>query len=49
MKWWLVMLVGFVIAVTPTIMFQVWNGASLFGLCVCMLAAGFILREADDV
>lgn len=47
--WWIVMLIGFVISVSPTMLFDVWNGASLFGLMVCMLAAGFIMRRMDDV
>ena len=41
--------VGFVLAVTPTIFRGVWDGQSLFGLVVCLIAAGWILRsEAMD-
>lgn len=48
--WWLIMLVGFVTAVTPTILWQVWNGLSLLGVCVCLLAAYSIMtKEMDDV
>jgi hypothetical protein len=43
------LIVGFVIASTPTAIRGVWDGQSLFGLILVLLAAGWILRsEAID-
>jgi hypothetical protein len=43
--WVFVLIVGFVIANVPSMFWGVWNGLSLLGLCICILSAGFILRE----
>jgi len=43
--WWAVLVVGFIVAVTPTMMLGVWNGASFLGLIVCLVAGGFIVRR----
>jgi len=43
--WYLVLVVGFIVAVMPTILFEVWNGASLLGVVLVLLAGGFILRR----
>ena len=43
------LVVGFVIAATPTMIRGVWDGQSLFGLIIVLIAAGWILRtEAID-
>ena len=43
------LVVGFVIAATPTMIRGVWDGQSLFGLVLVLLAAGWIFRsEAMD-
>jgi hypothetical protein len=43
------LVIGFVIGATPTAIRGVWDGQSLFGLVLCMIAAGWILRsEAMD-
>lgn len=43
------LVIGFVIAATPTMIRGVWDGQSLFGLVLVMIAAGWILRsEAMD-
>ena len=43
------LIIGFVIAATPTMVRGVWDGQSLFGLVLVLLAAGWILRtEAMD-
>jgi hypothetical protein len=43
------LVIGFVIAATPTAIRGVWDGQSLFGLMIVLLAAGWILRsEAMD-
>ena len=43
------LVIGFVIATPPTVIRDVWDGQSLFGLIVVMIAAGWILRsEAID-
>jgi hypothetical protein len=40
---------GFVVAATPTAIRGVWDGQSLFGLILVIIAAGWILRsEAMD-
>lgn len=46
--WGGMLLFGFIIAVTPTMAYGVWNGMSLLGLCICILSAGFILRKELD-
>ena len=47
--WYAVLVVGFVTAVTPTLLWQTWNGLSLLGAMLVMLAGGFIVRrEAMD-
>lgn len=47
--WYAVLVVGFVTAVTPTLLWQTWNGLSLLGAVLVMLAGGFIVRlEAMD-
>jgi hypothetical protein len=46
---YLLLVVGFVLATTPTMIRGVWDGQSLFGLVLCLLAAGWIIRsEAMD-
>jgi hypothetical protein len=43
------LVIGFTIAATPTAIRGVWDGQSLFGLILVMIAAGWILRsEAMD-
>ena len=46
--WRWIMFFGFIIAVTPSMFYGVWNGLSMFGLMLCFLSAGFILREEMD-
>lgn len=46
--WWIVLLVGFVIASIPSMLWQNFNGMSMFGLMIVMLAAGFILLKEVD-
>jgi hypothetical protein len=46
---YLLLVVGFVIATTPTMIRGVWDGQSFLGLIIVILAAGWILRsEAMD-
>jgi hypothetical protein len=46
---WALLVVGFVVAASPTMIRGVWDGQSLFGLVLVLLAAGWILRtEAID-
>lgn len=40
--------VGFVVSVSPTIFQGVWNGQSLLGLVMVMIGAGWVLREEMD-
>ena len=43
------LVIGFTIAATPTAIRGVWDGQSLFGLIIVLIAAGWILRaEAID-
>jgi hypothetical protein len=43
------LIVGFVIATTPTMIRGVWDGQSFLGLMIVMGAAGWIIRsEAMD-
>lgn len=41
---YLLLIFGFMIAVMPTMIAGVWNGQSLFGLVMCLIAAGWIMR-----
>jgi hypothetical protein len=43
--WVVALIVGFVIAVTPTMFYQTWNGLSLLGVMIVLLAGGFIVRN----
>ena len=43
--WYALLVVGFVTAVTPTLLWQTWNGLSLLGAMLVMLAGGFIVRQ----
>ena len=46
---WLLLIFGFLIAAMPTMIAGVWNGQSLLGLVMVLIAAGWILRtEAMD-
>lgn len=46
---YLLLIFGFMIAVMPTMIAGVWNGQSLLGLVMCLIAGGWILRtEAMD-
>jgi hypothetical protein len=42
---YVLLLVGFLIALTPTMIRGVWDGQSFFGLVVCLIAAGWIIRS----
>jgi hypothetical protein len=43
------LVVGFVLAATPTMIRGVWDGQSFLGLVLCLIAAGWIIRsEAMD-
>jgi hypothetical protein len=43
------LVVGFVLATTPTMIRGVWDGQSFLGFVLCVLAAGWIIRsEAMD-
>ena len=43
------LVVGFVLATTPTMIRGVWDGQSFLGLVLCLVAAGWIIRsEAMD-
>lgn len=46
--WKVMLLFGFIIAITPTLAYGIWNGMSLLGLVLCLLSGGFILREEMD-
>jgi len=46
--WWWMLLIGFMIASVPSMVYQTFNGLSLFGLMICLLAAGFILLKEVD-
>lgn len=46
--WWIMMMFGFIVAITPSLAYGVWNGMSLLGLCICILSAGFIMKEGFD-
>jgi hypothetical protein len=46
--WWIVLLTGFGIASWQSFFHQTFNGASLFGLMLVLLAAGFILTKEID-
>lgn len=46
--WWLVLFIGFSITATQTFFYQTFNGASLVGLMIVLLASGFILTKEID-
>lgn len=46
--WWIVLLTGFGIACWQSFFYQTFNGASLFGLMLVLLSAGFILTKEID-
>jgi len=46
---WLTVLVGSIIGVVPTMVYQVWNGASLLGLLVVSGGAYILIREEANV
>jgi len=41
---WLLLVVGFAVAATPTAIRGVWDGQSMLGLMMVILAAGWIIR-----
>lgn len=41
---YLLLIFGFMVAVMPTMIAGVWNGQSLLGLIICLIAAGWIMR-----
>jgi hypothetical protein len=47
--WFVILVVGFLTAIAPTLLWQTWNGLSLLGVMVVLVAGGFIVRnEAMD-
>ena len=48
---YILLILGFVIAVLPTAIAGVWNGQSLLGAILCLLAGAWILATdfAEDV
>lgn len=41
---WLTVLVGGIIGVVPTMVYQVWNGASLLGLVIAGVGAYYVTK-----
>lgn len=41
---WLTVLVGGIIGVVPTMVYQVWNGASLLGLMIVGVGSYFVMK-----
>ena len=47
---WLTVLVGGIIGVVPTMVYQVWNGASLLGLIIVAVGSYFVTKgQFNDV
>lgn len=46
---WLTVLVGSIVGVVPTMVYQVWNGASLLGLLVVSGGAYILTRSGANV
>lgn len=46
---WLIVFIGALIGVIPTMMLQVWNGASLLGLIIASGGSWMVVKGAHDV
>ena len=46
--WWWILFIGFMIASVQSFYYQTFNGLSLFGLIICLVAAGAIFRKEID-
>jgi len=46
---WVLVFTGGLIGVVPTMVYQVWNGASLIGLVMSVVGASIVLREVTNV
>lgn len=46
---YLLLIFGFIVAASPSMIRGVWDGQSFLGLVICLIAGGWILRtEAMD-
>ena len=41
---WIAVIAGFIIGVVPTMVYQVWNGASLLGLLIAGIGSYFVMK-----
>jgi hypothetical protein len=46
---WLTVLIGGIIGIVPTMVYQVWNGASLLGLLIVIGGGYILIREEANV
>lgn len=46
---WLIVFLGGLIGTVPTMVYQVWNGASLIGLLLAVWGSSIVMREVTDV
>jgi len=45
---WLIVGIGFLIGVIPTMVLQVWNGASLIGLLLAVWGSTIVLKGVTE-
>jgi hypothetical protein len=45
---WILVFIGGIIGVIPTMAYQVWNGASLFGVVIVSLGGYFVLKGLNE-
>lgn len=46
---WTLLMIGGLVGVIPTMMFQVWNGASLLGALIAVGGAWNVMKGVSDV
>jgi hypothetical protein len=46
--WWFTLFIGFLIAATQSFFYQTFNGLSLLGMMMMLLAAGFIVTKGME-
>lgn len=47
---WVALIAGFIIGVLPSMIYQVWNGASLLGLTIAGIGGYFVMKgQFNDV
>lgn len=46
--WWFVLFIGFLMAATQSFFYQTFNGLSLVGMMMMLLATGFILTRGME-